>query len=71
MSSRRTFRICGRKLTLPKTPKLPDLKWDDLVQPSPIEKDFEFSRRFFKEELKGTARTMKKVVRRKRTKAVN
>ncbi len=71
MSGKSTFRICGRKLTIPATPILPDMKWEDLVQPSPIENDFGFSREFFNPEKKRPSMRKKKVIRRKRTKAAN
>jgi hypothetical protein len=71
MSGRRTFRICGKKLTIPATPKLPDMKWEDLVQPSPPQRQFKPSRDLFKNVGTGPKGSMKKVVRRKRARAAN
>jgi hypothetical protein len=71
MSGSRTFRICGRRITIPETPKLPDMKWDDLVQPSPVQKRRDIPWEIFDPEEKKRGKKRKKVVRRKRAKGPN
>jgi len=65
MKGRVSFRICGRDLTLPETPELPDLRWEEPVQANTVKRKSNISGDHIGTGNKGQ-NSVKRVVRRKR-----